>query len=193
MAAVNAMRTMFHRIGFTLTASQVIVDNQGMDSLEEIRLLSDDEIENLCNVIRRPGGTIPGPAPDAPPVNNPGSPVSLQAENHLKLLAFFLRYQVGVNKVTVPADITLETIREFRQLRDFESTYKTPDDPPTINAILDWPKTMESLSEYLRSYLGDIRSLWLMLSLLDSAGCNGRGRWHENARPCLCDQPRKGL
>ena len=51
-----------------------------------------------------------------------------------------------VSLVTVPADITLETIRESRQLRDFESTYKTPDDPPTINAK-DWPRTKESLNE----------------------------------------------
>ena len=79
MAAVNAMRTMFHRsIGFTLAASQqVIVDDLGMDSLEEIRLLSDDEIENLCKVIRQPGGTIPGSNPkNAALVNNPGAPVS---------------------------------------------------------------------------------------------------------------------
>jgi hypothetical protein len=130
MAAVNAMRMMFNRIGFTLAASQVIVDDQGMDTLEEIRLLSDDVIENLCKVIRRPGGTIPGPNPGAAPVNNPGTPVSLRAENHLKLLAFFLRHQVRVSRVTVPANITLDTIREFRQLRDVESTYKTPDDPP---------------------------------------------------------------
>ena len=39
MAALNAMRTMFQRIGFSLTASQVIVDEQGLDSVEEIKLL----------------------------------------------------------------------------------------------------------------------------------------------------------
>ncbi|KAI2507228.1 hypothetical protein MHU86_7185 [Fragilaria crotonensis] len=33
-------------------------------------------------------------------------------------------------------------------------TYKAPDDPPTINPK-DWPKTMESVHEYLRSYLGE--------------------------------------
>ena len=88
MAAVNAMRTMLNRIGFTIAASQVIVDEQGLDSLEEIRLLTDDEIENLCKVIRRPGGQIPGPNPGDPPVNNPGTPVNLRAENHLKLLTF---------------------------------------------------------------------------------------------------------
>jgi hypothetical protein len=56
MVALNAMRTMFNRIGFTVAASQeVIVDEQGMNTLDEIKLLTDNEIENLCKVIRRPG------------------------------------------------------------------------------------------------------------------------------------------
>jgi hypothetical protein len=57
MAAVNvnAMRTMFVCIGFTFAAAQVIVEEQGMDALEEIQLLTDGKIENLCKVIRRPG------------------------------------------------------------------------------------------------------------------------------------------
>ncbi len=94
MAALNAMRTMLQRIGFSATASQVLVDKQGMDTLAEIEFLSDDEVKSLCRVIRRPGGTIPGPNPDDAPVNNPGTPVNLRAENHLKLLvAFFLRHQ----------------------------------------------------------------------------------------------------
>jgi hypothetical protein len=154
MAAVNAMRTMLNRIGFTIAASQVIVDEQGLDSLDEIRLLTDDEIDSLCKVIRRPGGQIPGPNPGDPPVNNPGTPVNLRAENHLKLLAFYLRHQERVSRRAAAADITLDTIRALRELRDFELSYRPPDDPPAINAK-DWPKTMESLHEYLRSYLGD--------------------------------------
>jgi ribosomal protein S13 len=154
MAAVIAMRTMFNRIGFTVAAAQVIVDEQGMDTLDEIKLLTDDEIENLCKVIRRPGGTIPGPNLGDAPVNNPGTPVNLRAENHLKLLAFYLRHQERASRVVNVANITLETIRTLRELRDFELTYKAPDDPPTINAK-DWPKTMENIHEYLSSYLGD--------------------------------------
>ena len=125
---------MFVRIGFTNTASQVIINEQGLDSLDEIKLLTDDEIESLCKVIRRPGGTIPGPNPGDAPVNNPGTPVNLRAENHLKLLAFFLRHQERVGRVPVAANITLDTIRSLRELRDFELSYKPPDDPPTINA-----------------------------------------------------------
>jgi hypothetical protein len=70
MAAVSAVRTMLNRIGFTIAASQVIVDEQGLDSLDEIKPLTDDKIEDLCNVIRRPGGQIPGLNPGDPPVNN---------------------------------------------------------------------------------------------------------------------------
>jgi hypothetical protein len=66
MAAWNAMRTMFVRIGFTNVAAQVIVDEQGMDTLDEIQLLTDDEIENLCKVIRRPGGWSQDPIPTIP-------------------------------------------------------------------------------------------------------------------------------
>ncbi len=82
------------------------------------------------------------------------TPVNLRAENHLKLLAFFLRHQERVSKETNVSNVTLDTIRIVRELRDFESTYKAPDDPPSINSK-DWPKTMESIHEYLRSYLGD--------------------------------------
>jgi hypothetical protein len=42
------------------------------------------------------------------------------------------------------ANVTLDTIRTVRELRDFESLYKAPDDPPSIN-LKDKPKTMESI------------------------------------------------
>lgn len=125
-----------------------------MDVLDEIQLLTDDEIESLCKVIRRPGGVIPGANPGDPPVNNPGTPINLRAENHLKLLAFYLRHQKRISRVVNVANITLDSIRTLREQRDYESSYKAPDDPPTINAK-DWPKTMESIQEYLRSYLGE--------------------------------------
>jgi hypothetical protein len=154
MAALNAICTMLQRIGFIAAASQVLVDEQGMDTLAEIQLLTDDEIENLCKVVRQPGGTIPGPNPGDAPVNNSGTPVNLRADNYLKLFAFFLRHQDRVSRDTNVANVTLDTIRTVRELRDFKSSYKAPDDPPSINSK-DWPKTMESIHEYLRSYLGD--------------------------------------
>lgn len=155
MAAIAAMRTMLTRIGFSQVAAQAIVEDQGLDTLSEIKLLTDDEIESLCKVIRRPGGTVPAADPAAAPVPNPGTPVNMRAENHMKLLAFYLRHQERVSRSVQAPDITLESIRTLRELREFESTYKaTTDDAPTINTK-DWPKTMESIHEFLRSYLGE--------------------------------------
>ena len=152
------MRAAMVRIGLTEMAAQALVDKQGMDSLEEIKLLRDDEIESLCKVIRRPGGMIPAPpggaAGGAANIPNPGVPVNQRAEGHLKLLAFYLRHQARISRTVTVAQVTLEAIRTVRELREFESTYKNPDDLPTINAK-DWPKTMEAIDEYLRSVLGE--------------------------------------
>ena len=49
------------RLRFTANAATSIVNEQQIDSIEEYRRLSDDECENLCKIIRRPGGTIENP------------------------------------------------------------------------------------------------------------------------------------
>jgi hypothetical protein len=90
-----AVRTALVRIGFLEAAALAIVEEQGIDSLEEIRLLSDDEISNLGKLLRRPGGTVPGAAGVAGPlIPNPGIQVNARAETNMKLLAFYLRHQV---------------------------------------------------------------------------------------------------
>ncbi|KAI2493979.1 hypothetical protein MHU86_20553 [Fragilaria crotonensis] len=152
------MRAVMTRIGFTEAAAQALVEEQGLDTLEEIRLLSDDEIESLIKVIRRPGGLIPAPpggaVGGAVNIPNPGVNVNQRAEGHLKLLAFYLRHQARISKTVNAPDVTLDAIRELRELREFEASYKKPEDFPTINAK-DWPKTMEAIDEYLRSVLGE--------------------------------------
>jgi hypothetical protein len=91
---------------------------------------------------------------DAAPVQNPGVPVNQHAENHLKLLAFYLCHQARVSRAVQVPDITLDAIRSVRELREFELTHKTPTGELPIRNAKDWSKTMESIEEYLRSYLG---------------------------------------
>jgi hypothetical protein len=149
------VRTALARIGFLEAVTQAFTDEQGIDSLEEIRLLSDDEISNLAKLLRRPGGVVPGQVNAAGnAVPNPGIQVNARAETNLKLVAFYLRHQVRIGRTVTPADVTLENIRSIRELRDYEGTWKASNDTPVINAK-DWPKTMEAIHGYLRSYLGD--------------------------------------
>ena len=74
MAAVQAIRDAYGRLGFAADAAVILTDVQGIDSIDELVLLTDAEVGNLCKVARHPGGTVPNPNFD---VNNPqaGVPV----------------------------------------------------------------------------------------------------------------------
>jgi hypothetical protein len=109
-ANLAAIRTAMERLGFSNAAAEFIVTEQNLDDLAEFALLTDAEVENLCKVIRRPGGVIPNPnaaaAGQPATVANPGIAVSLRAENNLKLACYFLRYKQRASRTVAPADIT---------------------------------------------------------------------------------------
>ena len=160
MAALAiAMRNAYQRLGFTAAAATLITDVQGIDELPELRILTDTEVESLCKVLRRPGGLIANnqaaiAAGGDAQIVNPGTAVSLRAENNLKLACYYLRHQVRVSRDADAAHITLPNVRRIRELRTTEEKHKDPEEGPTIDAK-DWPKTMEAIVEYLRSYLGE--------------------------------------
>ena len=58
------MRQAFVRLGFTQAGAACVVNEQGITTVEELGLLTDDEIEGLCKTIRRPGGTVAGQPKD---------------------------------------------------------------------------------------------------------------------------------
>jgi hypothetical protein len=93
MAAILAgMRTSLWAVGFTIAASDEIVDEQGYDSLTALAELTDQTCADLVALIQKPGGTIPNPdspAPGAPlHVQNPGIKVGHSALTNLKTAAF---------------------------------------------------------------------------------------------------------
>ena len=142
------MRAMFERIGFSSAAATLLTDEQGIDSLDEILNMKDANIENLCKVLRRPGGQNNSGNPD------PGVKVSVRAEENLKLAAFYCRHQERVSRPTTIAFITLSNVRALTKQRNIEKqTVKDTMEPPTVNAK-DWPRTMESIEEYLQQFRG---------------------------------------
>ena len=82
-----AIRAVYTRCGFSEAVAAAIVNEQGINTLEEIRFLKDLEIDSLCKVVRRPGGTVAGVGAGSN-MANPGTTVSLRAKNMLKLGAY---------------------------------------------------------------------------------------------------------
>ena len=112
MAGV-ALRSAYGRIGFSAEAALVITDTQGIDNMEVLKILNDGVIENLCKVIRRPGGIDP-----IANVANLGFQVSLRAENNLKLASVFLKHKTRTGRVALPTEITLESVGLLRELKE---------------------------------------------------------------------------
>ena len=72
MADVVALRSALTRLGFLVEAAGFITDEQGLEKLDELKVLTNDDIESLCKVVRRPGGTVPNPN-----ARDPGQPATL--------------------------------------------------------------------------------------------------------------------
>ena len=87
-------------------------------------------------------------------IPNPSIPVSLRAENNLKLAAYWCKFRVKTSKDTVPADIQLDEICKIRSLRDWELAHEDPQVPDNLINNKDWTKTMDGLVEHLRNCLG---------------------------------------
>ena len=86
-------------------------------------------------------------------VNNPGTPVSLRAENNLKNGAYWIRMKEKTSRVVTPVDVTLEATQTIMDRRSDNDVYVAPTGYPTINDK-DWLRTMELIHEFLDSYLG---------------------------------------
>ena len=141
-----ALRQALTRMGFSADAAREITTTQGIDSMAEFEVLSDTEVSSLCGVVMKPGGM------DAHGNQNNGLEVALRAENNLKLMCYFIQYQTRTSRAVNPAEITLENVRMFKDLREWETNQTNPD-APTINEK-DWPKTMDAIKEWLRGCLG---------------------------------------
>jgi hypothetical protein len=156
VANLAAIQSALTRLGFSNQAATFITDAQELNDLDEYALLTDDEVENLCKVIRKPGGTIVNPNAavegQPPTIPNPGIAVTLRAENNLKLACYFLHYKKRTSRMVTPADITLESVRMYHEYKNWEEEHKDVD-PPEINAK-DWPRTMDAIDEWLRGCLG---------------------------------------
>ena len=95
-------------LGFSMEAAVFIQDDQGMGSLEDICLLTNDDVETLYKVTCCPGSTINNPNVPAsqsgphPQVANLGIPATQHGKNNLKLVSYYLKYREKTSRVVTP-------------------------------------------------------------------------------------------
>ena len=70
---------MYLWLGFSSEAARLLVREQGLDSPERQRVLIDKNVNDICNVVRKPGSKNTNGMPDR------GQQVSVIAQENLKL------------------------------------------------------------------------------------------------------------
>jgi hypothetical protein len=164
MAAINALQLMYARMGFTNPMATYITTEQGINTLEELEKLEDKAMEKLClcHALKKPGGTVRNPnagAPGAPAqIPNPGFNVSIKAKENLKLAAYLVHHQRRISRPATVAAITIEAVRELKEMKAAEETHKDPTEKPIINEK-NWQQTLDDVEEYLCNHLGQTHML----------------------------------
>ena len=156
MADFVALRADLARLGLSAKSDGFITDDQGLETLDGLKVLTNDEIERLCKVVRRPGGTVPNPNAGDPgqtaTLSNPGEQVPLLAELKLKLDWYYLRLKDQTSRVVGSPEINLVNVRGIRNHRDWEKSHMDVDSPEL--SLQDWSRKIEIIEEWLRRCLG---------------------------------------
>jgi hypothetical protein len=158
-ANLAALRAALTRMGFAAAVATNITDVENIDSLEELQLLSSNDVENLCQTIQNPGGLVNNPnanvAGQPQQIRNPGRHVSACAKKNLKLTTYFLRHQEHTSRTIQAADITLQAIRPMTDLLDHENAHDNPDDLHKYEDQRKMVAFLEIFQNYITSYHGE--------------------------------------
>ena len=163
------MRAVFEGLGCRSCAAKAIVEDLGIDTLNDLCFLKDADVETLCKNVKCLGGAAGGNNRGA----NIGHLVSQKAEMNIKLAAYYLRYSEKISRVYQTTDLTVQAIHTIRGLCDSDGNW---DDPktPMINER-DWPKTSDGMDEFCKNCFG-ITSIPLAYIIQERHNTQGRRR-----------------
>ena len=113
---------MFSWLLLSNAAVNAINDDQGIDSLDEFKLLADEDVSKLCKVVRRPGSSIINPsAADAgqpPTLPSVGTAILITVDQNLKLAMWEVCMCDRISRTVAPASITHTTIDAIHENKE---------------------------------------------------------------------------
>ena len=74
--------------GGTANLRRVAVQEEGLGVIDDFIEFTEDDIQTLCQSVRKPGGTIPHPTNVGATLPNPGFSISAISEKRMKLAAY---------------------------------------------------------------------------------------------------------
>ena len=136
------------------------LNQQGLTSFDDFITFTEKDIAQICSNVRKPGGVIPNPNAAVPgqpaTISNPGVLVGHAIEVRLKMLCYFVKHVVRIQRLpVVPAIATLTRLIAVYKLKDIEKDEEDEDIkiPTPLTKIDEVCVTLEDLDDYLRHKL----------------------------------------
>ena len=143
---------MYLWLGFSSETASLLVREQWLDSPERLRVFTDENVNDICNVMRKPGSKNANEMPDR------GQQASALAQENLKLAVVLFYHQWRCTFGWEVMGVWEDTVHLLVRQKWLKNKYKDPDMMPKVNKA-DMAGMMESIKEYLRSCCGVKRAL----------------------------------
>ena len=121
---------------FSTKAAKLLIREQGLDSPDRQRVITDKNVDDLCNVMRKPGDKNADP--------NREQQVSVIAQENLKLAAFLFQNRWLCTLDWEVMEVNEETMCLLAGQKKLKAKYEDPDVLPKINES-DVEGTMEAI------------------------------------------------
>jgi phosphoglycolate phosphatase-like HAD superfamily hydrolase len=158
-AALAQVRNALQAIGI-VDASHRDAITESITSVEDFVFLTDKFIKDMCNTLRRPGGTVPNPnaaQPGAPAVIPcSGVAISPTAEERLILLGYYIRHLKRTSR-PIPGQFVAARVLSMAEIKRREEEDKTLSKDATAPSMIDDLKKIREAFENIEDYLSKVR------------------------------------
>ena len=134
-------------------SAQAIV-NQGIETLDNLNLLDNDDIDIICEGARKPGGFIANLNDATLMIPNPGRPIPALFQMKLKLFAMATQHYLTVSRSMTAALLSWEQTSHFWDLRRLNENWTESGALPPLSRSIPIMKMLELMRSQLRKMLG---------------------------------------
>ena len=121
MADAFPIRNLYNILLFSAGAATTITNYQGIDNLEKLKLLHNNDCENLCKSICHPGVTIVGQC--GMEIPNPRITFSLRAALNLTLTTYYLWHLDKTPRTIGAENATFLVVRLIISLKERQEVH----------------------------------------------------------------------
>ena len=133
------------------------IQEQGLNTINDLLEFDKESIDTLCYAVRKPGGTIPDPDPNAAAnatIPNPGYSVPAICEKRLIAAAYTAKMYEMIGRPITADTLSRARIKRYEAHKTLMDDHEDPEKLPQVSKTFGIVKAMDLVPSHLRDRLG---------------------------------------